>query len=64
MLLCRNFKTHTTMKSTPTFTPVFKIYKEGMTVTDITIVMSSDMPFDIEKKKQFYISLGYTIINL
>ena len=52
------------MKYNTTFTPVFKIYKEGMTVTDITIVMSSNMPFDIEKKKQFYIALGYTIINL
>ena len=47
------------------FIKVFKIFKDGMTTDGpVTIVMSLDKPFDIEKKKQFYIELGYQVINL
>lgn len=46
------------------FIPVFKIYKEGRTSKDVTILMDKNNPFDIETKKAFYKYLNYTVKEL
>lgn len=42
----------------------FKIYKEGTTAEQITIVSKVGENFDRQKKIDFYKSLGYTVYSL
>ena len=43
-------------------TPAFKVFKEGRTDHPITIL--KDKNFNEEKKREKYLMLGYTIIEL
>ena len=42
---------------------MFKIYKDGMTKEPITI-LKGDLPFNEKLKREKYMYLGYTIIEL
>jgi hypothetical protein len=43
------------------FTPAFKIFKQGRTTDWITILNPNDGTFNVENKKEFYLSLGYSV---
>lgn len=53
------------MKQKDKATPVFKVYKEGVTVDGpVTIVKVKGHPFDEKVKREKYVILGYTVIEL
>lgn len=44
---------------------VFKVFKEGVTCDGpVTILRRNGSPFDEVAKRQFYLSLGYTITEI
>jgi hypothetical protein len=57
---CRTIQIHHDMKATP----VFKVFKKGMTDKPIIIMRVDGHPFDEAEKRAKYIGLGYTIIEV
>jgi hypothetical protein len=49
---------------TQKFTPMFKVYKKGVTVNEITILKNNLEKFNESKKREKYIFLGYTITEI
>lgn len=50
---------------TKDFFPVFKVFKQGVTTDGpVTILRKADEAYDVDAKRKFYLSLGYTITEL
>lgn len=49
---------------TNTFTPMFKVYKSGMTDKPITIMKRDGEVWNDAAKREKYLMLGYTITEI